>query len=193
MGNFLITLLGGWFGLHKFLSGKKGMGVVYLLTLGLFGFGWIFDCVVAFLSMRKPAAGAAPEYHEYFPQAVPSNHLKQMQAENYERIINDCLYLIDTTADPDVFFMRYDLLIETLEKVGNFADAARYAGQIKYKTKDFIIRTYNDALIKGDALKTDRGKKNQFVRAYDKLSKYYDRMDPELISFAEEKYSNKVH
>lgn len=190
MGYFLITLLGGWFGLHKFLSGKVGMGFVYLFTLGLFGFGWIYDCIIAYLAMKRPAA---PSVQMISPQPAPSTRLNGMQAENYNRIINDCLYLIDSTSDPDVFFMRYDLLIETLEKIGNYPDAASYAGQIKYKTKDFIIRTYNNALIKGDALKTDRGKQNQFIRAYDKLSKYYDRMDPELITFAEEKFSDKVH
>lgn len=53
MGNFLITLLGGCFGLHKFLSGKIGMGLLYLCTFGLFGFGWLYDCFVAFKNIGK--------------------------------------------------------------------------------------------------------------------------------------------
>ena len=32
----LITFLGGWFGLHKYLEGDVGMGVVYTFTVGLF-------------------------------------------------------------------------------------------------------------------------------------------------------------
>lgn len=56
MGNFLITLFGGMFGLHKFLSGKIGMGLLYLCTLGLFGFGWLYDCFIAFKNIGKPAA-----------------------------------------------------------------------------------------------------------------------------------------
>ena len=46
MGKFIICLLGGWFGLHKFVEKKTGMGVLYLFTFGLFGIGWLIDCVV---------------------------------------------------------------------------------------------------------------------------------------------------
>lgn len=41
----LVTLLGGIFGLHKFMTGKVGMGILYLFTGGLFGIGWIIDCI----------------------------------------------------------------------------------------------------------------------------------------------------
>lgn len=46
MGMFLACLLGGWFGLHKFIEKKTGLGILYLLTCGLFGIGWIVDCVI---------------------------------------------------------------------------------------------------------------------------------------------------
>ena len=45
MSKFIICLLGGWFGLHKFIDGKVGLGVLYLLTGGLFGIGWIIDTI----------------------------------------------------------------------------------------------------------------------------------------------------
>lgn len=44
--NFIICLLGGWFGLHKFLDGKLLVGVIYLLTGGIFGIMYAFDCIV---------------------------------------------------------------------------------------------------------------------------------------------------
>ena len=46
----LITVLGGWFGLHKFLDHKVGTGILYLFTGGIFGIGWIVDIVKAFLA-----------------------------------------------------------------------------------------------------------------------------------------------
>lgn len=42
---FVICFFFGYFGVHKFMEKKIGMGILYLLTMGLFGFGWIYDCV----------------------------------------------------------------------------------------------------------------------------------------------------
>lgn len=43
---FVLCLLFGYFGVHKFYEGKIGMGILYLVTFGLFGIGWIIDCIV---------------------------------------------------------------------------------------------------------------------------------------------------
>jgi TM2 domain-containing membrane protein YozV len=38
----LLTFL-GWAGIHRFYMGKWGTGLIYLFTLGLFGFGVLYD------------------------------------------------------------------------------------------------------------------------------------------------------
>ena len=42
---FFLCLFLGVLGAHKFYEGKTGMGVLYLLTVGLCGVGWIIDCI----------------------------------------------------------------------------------------------------------------------------------------------------
>lgn len=42
---FILCLLFGYFGAHKFYEGKILAGLIYLFTFGLFGFGWIIDCI----------------------------------------------------------------------------------------------------------------------------------------------------
>lgn len=43
---FLLCVLLGYFGAHKFYEGKAGMGILYIFTVGLFGIGWLIDCIV---------------------------------------------------------------------------------------------------------------------------------------------------
>lgn len=42
---FFLCLILGFIGAHHFYTGKMGMGVLYLLTVGLFGIGWLVDCI----------------------------------------------------------------------------------------------------------------------------------------------------
>lgn len=43
----LVTIFGGWLGIHKFMDKQIGTGILYLLTGGLFGIGWIVDIIKA--------------------------------------------------------------------------------------------------------------------------------------------------
>jgi TM2 domain-containing membrane protein YozV len=53
MSEFIITLLFGWLGVHKFIQKKYVWGVVYLCTLGLCGVGWCVDTIAAFTKLLK--------------------------------------------------------------------------------------------------------------------------------------------
>lgn len=43
---FFLCLFLGYIGAHKFYEGKTGMGILYLFTFGLFGIGWMVDCII---------------------------------------------------------------------------------------------------------------------------------------------------
>ncbi len=45
-GALLLCVFLGYFGAHKFYVGKIGMGLLYLCTFGLFGFGWVIDMIL---------------------------------------------------------------------------------------------------------------------------------------------------
>lgn len=49
----LCTILGGWFGLHKYMRKQIGMGILYTFTAGLFCIGWIVDIIAEATRPRR--------------------------------------------------------------------------------------------------------------------------------------------
>lgn len=47
MGKFILVLLLGWSGIHKFIEKKTALGIIYFFTFGLFGIGWLIDIIIA--------------------------------------------------------------------------------------------------------------------------------------------------
>lgn len=41
----ILSIVLGYFGIHRFYVGKIGSGILYLFTMGLFCFGWIYDII----------------------------------------------------------------------------------------------------------------------------------------------------
>jgi restriction system protein len=48
----------GWLGAHQFYVGRIGEGIIYALTLGLFGIGWLKDIWSILLGTYTDNVGA---------------------------------------------------------------------------------------------------------------------------------------
>ncbi len=121
------------------------------------------------------------------------------QAQRDIEIGQDCIRIVCNTKDPDTFFSRYDLLIESsdhmrlFEKHLNFSASPSlgysevWANQQK-AIHEFLIRYFSDVFDQAAKLKTIKGKLNKYQKFYDSLQPYYDKMDAENIDYVETKY-----
>jgi len=53
----LLAIFAGFFGAHRFYVGKAGTGILYLLTFGFFGVGWILDILMVAVGSFTDKAG----------------------------------------------------------------------------------------------------------------------------------------
>lgn len=186
MTNFIITLLFGWCGVHKFIQKKTSMGLLYLCTMGLFGIGWIYDCIVAFRSICLKAPDANP-VQSSGPQISGAALERKLQ------IVDDCMTLIHSTNNAEVFFARYELLLKTLIEIGDMETHDKWQLAMQQNIKSFIIRCYNAALVRADSMKTEKGKHNQFLKAYETIEKYRSSLSDETAAFLEQKFAPKLY
>lgn len=119
----------------------------------------------------------------------------KMIVENHLCIIDDCVHLVNTTLEPEVFFKRFELLIAHCQEVNKYEPfypflpplpSEQYAIIIKNRPateKLFIDRMYRNAINSAQKLKTEAGRKNKINKFYEKLKPYESRMLPETINY----------
>ena len=122
------------------------------------------------------------------------------QAQNDLRIMNDCKNLVSTTVKPDVFFGRLNLLLErgehlkSLEQYISFSGASPTAALNEIRqnyqeaVRQFLIRYFSDTLDKAEAMKTEKGKRNKYIKFYESLQPYYCYMNDSNKEYVETKY-----
>lgn len=97
-----ITVCFGCFGVHKFLEHKSGLGILYLCTFGLFGFGWIYDSVISIVNCIKVFKNTSGKsYHETISEhtshkildssALNNRDFDEMEGHEFEYFCADIL------------------------------------------------------------------------------------------------------
>lgn len=129
------------------------------------------------------------------------------EAKNDLRIIGESSKIVQETNDPDVFFSRFDLIIERYEHLSSIENFLSFQGdrpsEICEKVKchyndcvrEFIEKYFLDSYSRAVTLKTVSGRKNRIKRSFDAIAKYQDKMGDACFTLAKElceKYSQQA-
>lgn len=116
----------------------------------------------------------------------------QILAPQYLKQVQDCTRLLNTTINPNVYFMRYDLMISCLVELKKMQKAIKFSGQKPssclneaLKTRDkqlefFITRIFNNCRDKIINLKTHKAKENQVAKFTDTINSFANEIPSNL-------------
>lgn len=125
-------------------------------------------------------------------------------ASRYMKIINDCSKLIAETKTPDVFFSRYDLLLETLSKFAQIegvapisngspsAELTRLSELREEATNDFIKRYAVETRKKIYELTTKSAKENRAESFKKILGEYSDKLTARNLDVIKSEYQKML-
>lgn len=126
------------------------------------------------------------------------------QAQNDLRIIADSTEIAESTRNPEIFFDRMNLLLEKarhLTLLESFMKVTSTPSGLLLRevhenyqnvVREFLERYFASVFEKAEKLKTEKGKKAQFVKFYESLQPYYQYMDESNINYIERKYKSKI-
>lgn len=172
MGRFLLILFLGWTGIHKFMDGKKGMGILYFFTIGIGGLGWIIDIIIAALAWRKQNSIHTTQYSNRMEQT--SLYAETQQYIEYQNIIGPYSnkYFKGLEEIESMWSVIYNLKITSGEKADLFEE------KCKQNLNDFYA--WNTLSEKYDAYHSSPSKIPAFVRLamlYEKQGRYEEAIN----------------
>lgn len=104
------------------------------------------------------------------------------------KIASDCANLVNNTKNPEVFFNRYNLLVEKMENLSKLEIYGCFKGKLPSKNlaeilekkdltiNDFIYRFYEDTMKQITSLKTTKAKEKRIENFCTSLNNYKQYM-----------------
>lgn len=169
-----------------------GKGIISLFMIPFYVLYYI--CIWPFVAIYKAVTKKGRK------EATAEKANAKMLAPQYMKIINDCSRLVSETKTPEVFFSRYDLLLETLSRFAEIEGAApiasgspsaelvRLSGLREEATDDFIKRYARDVRQKAYELTTERGKQNKAEAFKKTLLEYSNKLTENNMKTIEFEY-----
>lgn len=193
--DFIITLLLGLFGVHKFIQKDYKMGLIYLLTGGLFGIGWIVDvikCIPKGISNVSDSLMGKEGI-----ELIRSGRIPNIQGTNLNLETEEvCCYM-------DKAYTFVDKTITTGYSGKRNGISFRVAKGISYHTgasgskaiRETQRTTYNGILYMTTKRIIFSSEKDSFDKPFDKITSIQEAKDGLIIQIGSNNYSiiTKTH
>lgn len=185
-----IVIFGGPFGLHKFLNGEIGMGIIYLCTGGLFFIGWIKD-IVDLLKTTISASGSNSLMGRIGIQTINEGKLPNIQGTNLNLIDDEtCCYM-------DKAYTFKDKTITTGYTGKHNGVSIRIAKGLSYHTgasgsqaiRQTQRTTYNGILYLTTRRIIYTSQNESFDKTFDKITSIQEAKDGLIIQIGSNTYS----
>lgn len=186
----LIVVFGGPFGLHKFLNGQIGMGLLYLFTGGIFFIGWIKD-IISVLNSTMSNNGRNSLMGKDGIQAINNGKLPNIQGTNLNLASDEtCCYM-------DKAYTFKDKTITTGYTGKHNGVSIRIAKGLSYHTggsgskaiRETQRTTYNGILYITTKRVIYTSENESFDKNFDKITSIQEAKDGLIIQIGSNTYS----
>ncbi len=131
MTGLIIAITLGWAGGYQFYKHKTGMGILYLLTGGLFCIGWVMDILAAYKEYKNPDSAGSVDSAVYPSESKHSEEYydyesKYMDSGIFDKWQNKIDNIDDFQEDPDEVVRAYKRKIEIAKEFEEFSKTKPY-------------------------------------------------------------------
>ena len=194
MGNkkiteLLIIVIGGPFGIHKFIKGDIKMGVIYLFTAGLFGIGWIVDILKVLTNTSSSSISSLMGIEGI--KTINEGKIPNIQGTNLNLLGDEtCCYM-------DKAYTFKDKTVTTGYKGNNSGVSIRITKGLSYRTgagssqaiKQTQKTTYNGILYLTTRRIIYTSQNESFDKTFDKITSIEEAKDGLIIQIGSNTYS----